>query len=62
MADMALSILGADGGDFAILSATPDSANQNSWIAAMENALEDEKYAALNLVDTVYGDDQSEKS
>ena len=62
MADMALNILGADGGDFAILSATPDAANQNSWIAAMENALEDGKYAALNLVDTVYGDDQSEKS
>jgi rhamnose transport system substrate-binding protein len=62
MADMTLSILGADGGDFAILSATPDAANQNSWIAAMENALKDGKYAALNLVDTVYGDDQSEKS
>ena len=62
MADMALNILGADGGDFAILSATPDAANQNSWIAAMENALKDGKYAALNLVDTVYGDDQSEKS
>ena len=45
-----------------MLSATPDAANQNSWIAAMQNALEDDKYAALNLVDIVYGDDQSEKS
>ena len=63
MADMALSILGEEGGDFAILSATPDAANQNSWNAAMQNALkEEEKYAALNLVDIVYGDDQSEKS
>ena len=62
MADMALNILGSDGGDFAVLSATPDAANQNSWIAAMQNALEDDKYAALNLVDIVYGDDQSEKS
>ena len=62
MADMALNILGADGGDFAVLSATPDAANQNSWIAAMQNALEDDTYAALNLVDIVYGDDQSEKS
>lgn len=62
MADMALSIMGADGGDFAILSATPDAANQNAWIAAMQTALEDSKYAALNLVDVVYGDDQSEKS
>ena len=63
MADMALSILGDEGGDFAILSATPDAANQNSWNAAMQNALEEEeKYAGLNLVDIVYGDDQSEKS
>ena len=62
MADMALNILGSDGGDFAVLSATPDAANQNSWIAAMQTALEDDKYAALNLVDVVYGDDQSEKS
>ena len=62
MADMALSIMGAEGGDFAILSATPDAANQNAWIAAMQTALEDGKYAALNLVDVVYGDDQSEKS
>src|ERR671915_2410167 len=62
MADMALDILGDDGGQFAILSATPDAANQNAWIAAMEEALQDEKYANLELVDTVYGDDQSEKS
>ena len=34
MADMARSILGEDGGQFAILSASPDAANQNAWIAA----------------------------
>ena len=62
MADMALSILGEAGGQFAILSASPDAANQNAWIAAMEDALQDEKYAALELVDTVYGNDQSEDS
>jgi rhamnose transport system substrate-binding protein len=62
MADMALSILGEEGGQFAILSASPDAANQNAWIAAMEEALTDEKYAALELVDTVYGNDQSEDS
>ncbi len=62
MADMALSILGEEGGQFAILSASPDAANQNAWIAAMEEALQDEKYAALELVDTVYGNDQSEDS
>ena len=62
MADMALSIMGEAGGDFAVLSATPDAANQNAWVAAMKTALESEKYAALDLVDVVFGDDQSEKS
>jgi rhamnose transport system substrate-binding protein len=62
MADMALNILGEEGGQFAILSASPDAANQNAWIASMEEALKDPKYAALELVDTVYGNDQSEDS
>ena len=62
LADMALSILGADGGKFAILSASPDAANQNAWIAAMKDAMKDPKYAKLELVDTVYGNDQSEES
>jgi rhamnose transport system substrate-binding protein len=62
MADMALSIIGPDGGEFAVLSATPDAANQNAWIAAMVEALKDPKYAKIKLVDTVYGDDQSEVS
>jgi rhamnose transport system substrate-binding protein len=62
MAQMALDIIGADGGDFAVLSASPDAANQNAWIAAMKDALKDPKYAKLNLVDTVYGNDQSEES
>ena len=62
MADMALSLTGTDGGEFAVLSASPDAANQNAWIAALEEALKDPKYAAVKLVDTVYGDDQSEKS
>jgi rhamnose transport system substrate-binding protein len=61
MADMAHSIMGG-AGEFAILSATPDAANQNAWIAAMKKALEDPKYKDLKLVDTVYGDDQSEAS
>jgi rhamnose transport system substrate-binding protein len=39
MADMALSILGEDGGKFAVLSASPDAANQNAWIAALEEVL-----------------------
>ena len=62
MADMALALTGTDGGEFAVLSASPDAANQNAWIAALEEALKDPKYAAVKLVDTVYGDDVSEKS
>src|SRR5687768_1318909 len=45
MADMARSILGEDGGKFAILSASPDAANQNSWIASLEAALATDEYA-----------------
>jgi rhamnose transport system substrate-binding protein len=62
MADMALDILGADGGKFAILSASPDAANQNAWIKAFEEVLKDAKYAKLQQVDLVYGNDQSELS
>ena len=62
MADMALSILGADGGKFAVLSASPDAANQNAWIASMKEALKDPKYSTLELLDVVYGNDQSETS
>jgi rhamnose transport system substrate-binding protein len=56
MADMALELL-PDGGEFAILSATPDAANQNAWIASMEKVLKGDKYKDLKLVDTVYGND-----
>ena len=63
MADMALNILGEDGGQLAILSASPDAANQNAWNAAFEEVLaNDPAYANLELVDLVYGNDQSEDS
>jgi rhamnose transport system substrate-binding protein len=62
MADMALSIIGEAGGKFAILSAAPDAANQNAWIESMKEVLKDSKYSKLELVDTVYGNDQSEES
>ncbi|MCL4861552.1 MAG: substrate-binding domain-containing protein, partial [Caldilineaceae bacterium] len=63
MADMALSILGEEGGKLAILSASPDAANQNAWNAAFQDYLEtDPAYATLELVDLVYGNDQSEDS
>ena len=49
-------------GKFAILSATTDAPNQNYWIKGMKEALKDPKYAKMELVDTVYGDDKPEKS
>jgi rhamnose transport system substrate-binding protein len=61
MADMAMSIMGGKG-EFAVLSASPDAANQNAWIAALKKTLETPKYAGIKLVDVVYGDDQSEVS
>jgi rhamnose transport system substrate-binding protein len=62
MADMAREILGEDGGQFAVLSASPDAANQNAWIDALETALEDPAYENLELVDTVYGNDVADES
>ena len=63
LADMTLELAGPDGGQVAILSASPDAANQNAWNAAYEAALGgDEKYANIELVETVYGNDQSEES
>ena len=50
-------------GEIAILSATTEAPDQNTWIAAMKDTLEkDPKYANMKLVATVYGDDQPEKS
>jgi rhamnose transport system substrate-binding protein len=50
-------------GEIAILSATTDAPDQNFWIEGMKKALKDDaKYAKMKLVDTVYGDDQPEKS
>jgi rhamnose transport system substrate-binding protein len=62
MADMAQSILGEDGGKFAVLSASPDASNQNAWIASLQETLKDPQYANLELLDVVYGNDQSEDS
>lgn len=49
-------------GNFAILSATRDAPNQNAWIAGMQAALNDPKYAKMKLVTIVYGDDEPQKS
>lgn len=62
MADMARSILGEDGGKLAILSASPDAANQNAWNEAFKAVLATPEYSNITLVDYVYGNDQSEES
>lgn len=49
-------------GDIAVLSATADAPDQNYWIEGMREALKDPKYADMNLVDVVYGDDDPQKS
>ncbi len=49
-------------GEIAILSATTQATNQNIWIKVMQAALTKPEYKDLQLVDVVYGDDQSDKS
>jgi rhamnose transport system substrate-binding protein len=49
-------------GNIAILSATTDAPNQNQWIKYMKQTLADPKYSGLKLIDTVYGNDDSQKS
>ena len=50
-----------DGGDVAILSAASTATNQNAWIEAAKKVLPTE-FPKINLVATVYGDDDSVKS
>lgn len=60
--DAVYDISGGEG-DWAILSATSQAANQNAWIDAMKEIMEsDPKYANLNLVEVAYGDDEPQKS
>jgi len=47
-------------GKFAVVSATPTSTNQNSWLAEMRKALA--AYPDLAMVSVAYGDDLSDKS
>jgi rhamnose transport system substrate-binding protein len=50
-------------GPFAILSATEDAPDQNTWISLMKKELEENpKYSRMELLEVVYGDDQTEKS
>ncbi|HEX2132971.1 MAG TPA: rhamnose ABC transporter substrate-binding protein [Actinophytocola sp.] len=49
-------------GKIAILSATPNATNQNAWIDIMKEELKKPEYADIELVATVYGDDDDQKS
>lgn len=49
-------------GKFAILSATTDATDQNYWLIGMRETLKQPKYAKMQLVQTVYGDDKSDKA
>jgi rhamnose transport system substrate-binding protein len=62
LAKMALEQAGSDGGEIAVLSATPNATNQNSWIEVMKEELKKPEYAKLKLVKVAYGNDDDQKS
>ncbi|GGR03362.1 rhamnose ABC transporter substrate-binding protein [Deinococcus ruber] len=49
-------------GDIAILSATPNATNQNTWIKWMQEELKLPKYKNMHLVKIAYGNDDDQKS
>jgi rhamnose transport system substrate-binding protein len=49
-------------GKIAILSATPNATNQNTWIEFMKDELTKPEYANIELVKIAYGDDDDQKS
>lgn len=59
--EMTVDAIGSDG-EIAILSETPQSTNQNEWIAEMKKLLGTSEYEGLKLVETAYGQGQSDKS
>jgi len=62
LVDSAYDMSGGEG-QFAVLSATALATNQNAWIAAMEEIIaENPKYANLEWVATVFGDDEPQRS
>jgi rhamnose transport system substrate-binding protein len=60
--EMIAEELGEEGGEIAILSATPNATNQNAWIELMKTELEKPEYSNLTIVTTAYGNDEDEKS
>ena len=63
MLDSIVNSIGGEG-QIAIVSAMATAPNQNLWISFIEEALNsgDEKYANIEYVGTVYGDDEYQKS
>ncbi|WP_419872804.1 rhamnose ABC transporter substrate-binding protein [Candidatus Pristimantibacillus sp. PTI5] len=49
-------------GEIAILSATSQATNQNTWIEVMKRVLEEPEYNKIQLVKVAYGDDLRDKS
>jgi rhamnose transport system substrate-binding protein len=49
-------------GKIAILSATPNATNQNTWIELMKKELAKPEYSKIELVTTAYGNDDDQKS
>ena len=49
-------------GEFAILSATPNATNQNTWIEFMKEELKKPEYKDMKLVKIAYGNDDDQKS
>jgi rhamnose transport system substrate-binding protein len=49
-------------GDIAILSATANATNQNTWIKYMKDELTKPEYKDMKLVKVAYGDDDDQKS
>jgi rhamnose transport system substrate-binding protein len=57
----AVEMIGGSG-EIAVLSATSQATNQNTWIEWMKKELEDPKYKDVKLVKVAYGDDLRDKS
>lgn len=49
-------------GEIAILSATANATNQNTWIRFMKDQLKKPEYSGMKLVKVAYGDDDDQKS
>lgn len=58
---MMSDLIGAKG-KIAILSATANATNQNTWIGFMKDELKKPEYSGIQLVKVAYGDDDDQKS